>query len=113
MANQSSGSVNISGTDSYFSLAIVFTRLLEFKVKDKKFQSYSYLNVTEACNQTDPLYNSKFHDVDLSSEDLEWTMTGDSLIARDQRSNNLFTINVSLKDWTIILIISWSINGCL
>lgn len=94
-ANQTLGSVSITGTDSYFSLAIVFTRLIEFLVSSKQAESYSKFNVTEVCSELDNPYN--INPMELTSKDLNWTLSGDELKATlKSESNFSFTIKVSL-----------------
>ena len=93
--NQTSGSVNITGTKSYFSLAIVFTRLIEFVVSSKNAESYSKFNATEVCSELDNPYD--INPMELTGEDLNWTLSGDQLKATlKSESNFSFTINVSL-----------------
>ena len=97
-ANQTHGSINITGTDSYFSLAIVFTRLIEFQVDPKKAKSFSVFNATSACDsETESVEGLK--SVKLSSEELVWTLSDDDTLVADLESGNssepLLTIKVS------------------
>ena len=102
MANQTPGSVNVTGTNSYFSLAIVFTRLIEFLVSSKKAESYSKFNVTEVCSELDNPYN--INPMNLTSKDLNWTLSKDQLKATlKSESDFSFTINVSLVIFISIL----------
>ena len=94
---QSPGSVNITGTDSQFSLAIVFTRLIEFVVNSKSAHSYTVFNVTENCNDS----NSR-SEVDLNSNTLKWNLTSNNStlnasMKADNDSQFVFSINVSIQ----------------
>ena len=67
--NKSSG-VRLNGTESYFSLAIVFTRLVEFHVDAKNPKSYTGLNVTGACED-------QYVSLNLSNGTLDWMLDDD------------------------------------
>ena len=84
--NMTSG-VSINGTESYFSLAIVFTRLIEFHVDSKKAMSYSDFNVTKACED-------QYGSLDLSDDTLDWILDEDDTLVGNA-SDFSFTINVS------------------
>ena len=83
--DKSSG-VKINGTGSYFSLAIVFTRLIEFCVDAKKAPSYTDFNETLACEDQNSSLN-------LSDGTLDWRLDDDTLVGN--ASSFLFTIKVS------------------
>lgn len=85
LKNKSSG-VKINGTGSYFSLAIVFTRLIEFHVDSKKPKSYTAFNVTDAC---DDQYDS----MNLSNGTLDWMFDDDYTLVGDAEEFS-FTIKV-------------------
>ena len=97
--NQSFGSVKINGTGSYFSLAIVFTRLIEFQVDAKMAKSYSDFDVTKACDsQMDSV--DEYNPVDLSFETLKWKLDGDSLVGYlipDNISNKTDGFSITIK----------------
>ena len=100
-ANQTEGSVNITGTESRFSLAIVFLRLIEFSVDLKKAKSYTVFNVTDHCD-TENLMSK----VELNSSELMWNLTEDHALnasmKADNTSNFNFKINVSLLQSNLI-----------
>ena len=93
-ASQAPGSVNITGTESYFSLAIVFLRLIEFSVNTKKAKSYTAFNVTDHCDTSN--LTSK---LELSSSKLMWNLTEDNALNASMKADNHsyfnFKINVS------------------
>ncbi len=84
--NKTSG-VKINGTGSYFSLAIVFTRLIEFHVDIKKANSFTDFNKTEACD-------GQYYSMNLSNGTLDWLMDDDHTLV-GEADDFSFTIKVS------------------
>ena len=92
--NLSPGSVKINGTDSYFSLAVSFTRLIEFQVDAKQAKSNTDFNTTKACDSLGEdvdLYNP----LDLSDETLDWMLADDGSTLVGNYSDFSFSITVS------------------
>ncbi len=88
--NQTSG-VMINGTGSYFSLAIVFTGLIEFQVDTKKAPSYTAFNVTKACED-------QYDAMDISNDTLEWSLVGgDTLVGNDVDNTSRFSLAIKVS----------------
>lgn len=79
--------MTINGTGSYFSLAIVFTRMIEFHVDAKNPKSYTDFNVTKACED-------QYGSVDLSNNTLNWMLNDDDTLVGNA-SDFSFSIKVS------------------
>ena len=87
LTDKSSG-VKINGTGSYFSLAIVFTKLIEFHVDAKKAASYTDFNETLACED-------QYHSLNLSNGTLDWRLDDDYTLVGSKADIFSFTIKVS------------------
>ncbi len=87
--HQTKGSVNISGMDSDFSLAIIFKRLVEYNGTKNGFTRKTF-DPSLVCNDSEIFDNSSLSEIDFKDCDEEaWSF---------HPKNATFTLNGSLCD---------------
>ena len=105
--NDSSLNVNIPGAvESYFSIGIVFTRLIEFEINAKTAEAVDGFNSTLGCScdeENEDLDCSYYRSLYLNDTGIQWDYDGDSGVfmatPRDPESDNItskFRLNIKV-----------------
>lgn len=89
------GTVSIPGLDSHFSLAVIFTRMVEFNATDSALAGEA-LNLTEVCTDDDT--NLLFTDFSNNSN-VDWHFDSDSttFVGNIKHVNNSGNTTVKIR----------------